>query len=386
MPDESLDIFVFIDALGWRLAQRYQFLSDLLPHRHPVQTLPGYSCTCDPSILTGCYPEDHGHFSFFVKAAPGASPFKRLGWLSWLPDGLACHHRIRHRLSRWVGARLGCTGYFQLYSVPFACLPWLDYTERRDLYEPGGIIGGQPVIFDRWRRSGLAWHKSDWRSGDEACLQDLETRLARPGLRLAYLFTAGLDAVMHRWGPFSPQADQACERLAGRLRRLMDLARRCHGPVRMHCFSDHGMTETRSASRMMKDFDSLRLRYGRDYVAVWDSTMARFWFHSEAVRRTVVDWMGARTEGRWLGDDEWRAWRCHFPDHRYGELTYLLNPGIIFAPSHMNRGWVAGMHGYHPDDEDSTACWLSNHPGPPPVALPDIYRIMAAAAAPGGLA
>ena len=54
----SIDLFVFVDALGWDLAERRRFLTDLLPHRQPCDTLFGYSCTCDPSILTGTLPQE----------------------------------------------------------------------------------------------------------------------------------------------------------------------------------------------------------------------------------------------------------------------------------------------------------------------------------------
>ena len=139
-----VDLFVFADALGWQQVERRAFLADLLPHRAKCDTLLGYSCTCDPSILTGALPAEHGHFSFFV-FDPAKSPFRAARWLGWLPELLAGHHRVRNRVSRWWQKRLGYTGYFQLYSVPFRRLPHLDYTEKRDIYRPGGILGGQPM-------------------------------------------------------------------------------------------------------------------------------------------------------------------------------------------------------------------------------------------------
>ena len=75
MKTESLDLFVFADALGWAQVQRRAFLADLFPHRAPCATVFGYSAACDPSILTGQLPEEHGHFSFFVYD-PAHSPFR----------------------------------------------------------------------------------------------------------------------------------------------------------------------------------------------------------------------------------------------------------------------------------------------------------------------
>ncbi len=378
MKPRPLNLFVFADALGWQIAQRRQFLVELLPHRSEVETLLGYSCTCDPTILTGAEPDEHGHFSFFV-FDPKGSPFGWARHLGWLPDSIAAHHRVRNRVSQFTGRRLGYTGYFQLYSVPFARLPWLDYTEKRDLYEPGGIIGGQETIFAQWSRAGLPWTRSDWRRSDAENVEHLRTEIRRGEIRAAYLFTAGLDAIMHRHGTKHPAVDAAFDRFEGWLRGLWELGHSHYSEVRLHVFSDHGMTDTVASSRMMLEFEALGLSYGRDYAAVWDSTMVRFWFPGGAtVRREVEAWLGARPEsGHIIADDQLARWRCLFPDRRYGELFYLLSNGTILAPSYMNRGFVHGMHGYSPDEQDSAACLLSSHvPTMPVTKLSGLHRLL----------
>jgi len=374
----SLDLFVFADALGWQLVERRNFLADLLPHRHACQTLLGYSCTFDPTILTGLLPVEHGHFSFFVYDPPH-SPFRWAKKFSWLPQKIAAHHRVRNRVSRWVARQSGYTGYFQLYSVPFNRLPYLDYTEKKDIYEPGGIIAGHENIFRTWERSGLPWVKSDWRKGDVANIAHIKKEIAAGQVRLAYLFTAGLDAVMHAHGTSGPAVDAAFAQFERWIREIHELANHSYENVRIHIFSDHGMADTRTASRMMPEFESLGLRYGRDYAAVWDSTMARFWFPGgEKIRATVTQWLSQRPEGRILTDDDLRASGALFPDHRYGELFYLLEEGVIFAPSYMNQGFVRGMHGYAPSAPSTPACWLTNHSdGPDPQSINEIHQAMA---------
>jgi hypothetical protein len=127
-----------------------------------------------------------------------------------LQDGfIAGHHRVRNRVSKWVAARKGYTGYFQLYSTPFIRLPLLDYTENRDLYEPGGILGGQPAIFEHWKKLGIPWTRSDWRAGDQANVDALAARLREGKVRPAYLFNAGLDATMHAHTTTGGETDAA---------------------------------------------------------------------------------------------------------------------------------------------------------------------------------
>ncbi len=88
----------------------------------------------------------------------------------------------------------------------------------------------------------------------------------------------------------------------------------------------------------------------RDYLAVYDSTMARFWFFSAQARNQICAQLRQLDYARLLTDDELREFGVYFSDHRYGELVVLLDPGCIIAESGFNgSGWKpAGMHGYHP--------------------------------------
>jgi predicted AlkP superfamily pyrophosphatase or phosphodiesterase len=381
----TLHLFIFADALGWELVRHYNVLQSVAPHQNKCETLFGYSATCDPTILTGASPRDHGHFSFFVKCDPAQSPFKAMRFLGWLPDRLAGYHKIRNRLSRYVAKSKGYTGYFQLYSVPFRFLPWLDYTEKKDIYEPGGIIGGQESIFEVWKRSGKPWHRSDWRNGDEKNYAETEELTGKGEVELLYLFTAGLDAVMHRYGPWSQETRDAFKAFEKRIEKLVQLAESKYREVRLALFSDHGMTEVTKTSNLRVRCERLPLKYGIDYVAVWDSTMARFWFHNEKARKLVTDLLNRAPEGQILSTETLKQWRCDFPENEYGELFYLLNPGVLFVPSFLNLSKVPGMHGYSPDDKDSAASWLSNFETARPVLrLEDIFPVMQHAATTGG--
>lgn len=89
-------LYIFIDALGWELAERYHFCADFLPCRYDVVTQLGYSAGAVPTILTGKTPPEHGHFSFFYYD-PHHSPFRFLKYLPsfLLPDIIFSRHRIR---------------------------------------------------------------------------------------------------------------------------------------------------------------------------------------------------------------------------------------------------------------------------------------------------
>ena len=359
---EQLDLFVFVDALGWRIVEEYGFLTDELPYQEPCDTVFGYSSACDPSILTGKLPQEHGHFSCFLKAEnKSASPFASLGKLGWLPERVAGHHRLRSRLSRMLAKKLEYTGYFQLYSVPFSCLPYLDYTEKNDIYAPGGIINGNATVFSHWQASRKPWFRSDWHQSDQTNIAQVRGKIDQQSIRLGYLFTSGLDAAMHRHGTKGADTRNAIDCLEQQIRDLFELASRRYKDVRFHVFSDHGMADMVDTSDLMSRWEKeTSLHYGADYVAVWDSTMARFWFDNEHARERAIRKLEQEKDGYIVREDQLAKWGCKFDDHRYGELFYLLNPGVLFVPSFMNQRFVTGMHGYAPEHPDSKACWLTN--------------------------
>jgi hypothetical protein len=151
----------------------------------------------------------------------------------------------------------------------------------------------------------------------------------------------------------------------------------------MTVFSDHGMTPVRQCYDLVAEVEALGLRMPGDYLAVYDSTMARFWPFTERARQALRETLTAAPGGRLLGDDELRALGIYFPDRRYGDLVFLLEPGGIIGGSDFSGpGWrPAGMHGYHPDDPYSDAVFLSSQEPPATLSsITDVHALLLQAA------
>ena len=375
----ALGIFIFIDAFGWKVLHKHRpdFLGDLLPTRTPLGTVLGYSATCVPTILTGKRPREHGHMSFF-RYDPECSPFARYRWMRLLPKVVAERGRVRRMLSRFVKQSLGYTGYFQLYNVPFGDLPLFDYTEKMDLFAAGGINGGCPTIFDALREQGIPFHVSDWRRDEPDNLGALETAVREGTIRFAFLYLAALDGVLHAHGTDSPRVTDKMNWYESQIRHIIEVASGVYEPVHVHLFSDHGMTDTVDTCDLMARIKALGLDFGTDYAAVYDSTMARFWFLSERARDRILGALQKEPRGRILSDEELGEFGCDFEDRRYGELFFLMKPGVLINPSFMGITPLSGMHGFDPLDIDSVASYLTNAPSAvAPKRLDDLYAIMA---------
>ena len=71
------------------------------------------------------------------------------------------------------------------------------------------------------------------------------------------------------------------------LRQVLGTAREHYDEVRLHVCSDHGMATVHTTVDLMAKVEALPFENGTDYTAVYDSTMARFWFQSESARAAI---------------------------------------------------------------------------------------------------
>jgi hypothetical protein len=357
MPAAPLSIYVLVDALGWELIKHRPFLDDILAEKRSLTTILGYSSGAIPSILCGSPPSEHGHWNLFYYS-PGTSPFRWTRPLSHLPAPLR-ENRVARRLLKGVARRVsGYTGYFSLHAYPVPHLPYFDMTEKRDIYQPGGLDA--PSIFDRFVRHGIPWESYTYHHHTDAQILELAPRRARQtDARVLFLYLSGLDHYLH-WNVHDRAGVEAqLDWYARGLREIWRAAQQARDDVRMVVFSDHGMTPIRWTYDLARDVRALGLRLPGDYLSAYDSTMARFWVWNERARAKLEALLADHPCGRLLSPDELERLGVWFEDGRYYHLLFLARPGLLISPSDMGHVRFAGMHGYHPDEPTADAVLLS---------------------------
>ncbi|MCB9800431.1 MAG: alkaline phosphatase family protein [Candidatus Omnitrophica bacterium] len=374
---KKITIGVFIDAFGWDILKNHSFLDDILITKKPVESVLGYSATCVPTILTGKVPQEHGHLSFYFYS-PKTSPFKCLRPLGLLPKSIVNRGRVRNLISKILKKLYGYTGYFQIYNMPFKYIHLFDYSEKNDIYERGGINNGTPTIFDFMRDRSIPFHKSDWRKDETVNFNALISELKKKEIRFAYLYWAQMDSILHDETKDGSHIPAKIKWYEDRLRKAYETARENYETVELFIFSDHGMCTITEDCDLMKQIETAGLEFGKDYVAVYDSTMARFWFLSDKARPAIEAVLKKETRGRILIDEDLKRYHCHFADRKYGDLFFLMHPGKLICPSHMGEKTIGGMHGYDPTSTDALAIFASNiKPENLPQKLTDHFKIMA---------
>jgi predicted AlkP superfamily pyrophosphatase or phosphodiesterase len=270
-------------------------------------------------------------------------------------------------------------------AVSPALLPLFNFVEKRNIYAECGIPNSVS-IFDLLRAREVpyrvySYHQfSDARIVEQAC-SDIQSGNAN----FFFLYLSEMDHFLHSE---CDDPRSVTERLAWydrKLREVFKVAARKDPEMTFTVISDHGMTPVHSQYDLVGKIEALGFSMPKDYLAVYDSTMARYWFFNEEARRLIVAELEHTSCGRIVKDSELDRLGILFPDRRYGEIVFLLDPGWLLTTSDFNgNGWhPVGMHGYHPSDSHSDAICLSNqHPRPKLSTIADIYRCLAEAAAP----
>jgi hypothetical protein len=378
---QPISLFVLIDALGWQLLQTHDFLADLLPFRTRLRTVLGFSSGAIPTILTGLLPARHGHWNL-IYYDPAGSPFRWLRHFHFLPGALL-NHRVTRKLLKELGRHgLGLGSNFECCVSP-SLLPWFNWVEKRNIYDRDGIAGA-PSIFDQLAGRGVPYRVYSYHElSDREILSRARRDLERGETSFFFLYLSELDKFLHTHCGDASQVKDRLDWYAAGLRGIFELAHKLYPEVTFTVFSDHGMTPVLEHYDLMSQVEALGFKIPSEYLVVYDSTMARFWFFNPNARREIVERLKTLPGGRIVPDEEQRQLGIWFPDRRYGEIIFLMNPGWLIARSDFNgRGWMpVGMHGYHPEDQYSDAIFLSNRkPRTEMRTIADIYECLQEAA------
>lgn len=352
-------LMIVIDALPWVLAEEAGFLREVAPFRGRLETVLGYSGAALPTLFSGKMPDEHGHWTMYY-LDQRRSPFRPYKALLDLA-GAVGRDGLARRFVEWaLPLSASIKGYFKLYEVPLRLLPLLSLSERGDIFAPGGL-GATETIFDEMCRRGIRHRTWAWRTSEEENFREAQEEVREGDSDVLFIYTPELDAAMHAEGVFSQGAMAKLREQERRVAELYREARRRFDKVSLLVFSDHGMIDVTETHDLMGRLASgVDLRAPEDYLAFYDSTIARFWSRKQGALDLLADALGGLDYGRILDPRELSELGLAFADAAYGELIFTLDPGHIILPSFMGTEAPAAMHGYHPGHPLSSAVYMSN--------------------------
>jgi len=365
-------VVTLIDALGWTYVKDRPIMPDVLKYRSEVRTVLGFSSGAIPTLLSGKLPRESGHWNLFYYD-PEHSPFRWVRWLRFLPRPILNHRIVRTgvRILSQKMSRFG--GYFQIYGVPVELLPYFDICEKKDIYRPGGVPSS---LFDHLESRGIRYRTYSYHQlPDDEIVRTARRDLQDKKYEFYFLYLSELDAYLHNSCQDVAGVERQLARYENWLREIYEAARAADDEVVFYVLSDHGMTPKRSGYDLVGKIRELGLKMPGDYLALYDSTMARFWFFNDRARKSISARLAELDCGHVLSEPEKKDLGIDFSDHRQGEIVFLMNPGVLIEPSFFGRKGPEGMHGFHPDDPFSSAIFLSNVPPSQPVqTLVDVHE------------
>ncbi len=369
-------IFIFIDAMGWELMKKHDFLKKEMPIRNASKMQFGYSSTAIPTILTGKKPSEHGQFSYYYHDKNN-SPFNNIWFkmLRLLPSSITERGRVRSYISKLAKFFFGYTGYFQIYSMPLDRITHFNYSEKKDLFQPGAFKEVDS-IFDYLKEKGINYFRTDWRKNEVDAFQNFKETLTKPH-QFYFLYFAELDGVQHKETKEGASVPGRLELYKERIQEIMQTLDEQGDEYRISVVSDHGMTTLTSEFDLKEVIDRTGLEFGRDYISCFDSTMLRLWFLNLDAKKVIIKALGDVKEGSILSEEELERFGIDFEGQKYGELFFLMKPGVQIVPSDMCKISFPGMHGYTPDHKDSDASFLANfEPRKKPEWVGDFFNVM----------
>jgi hypothetical protein len=371
---EKIVLNFFIDAFGWELLQENPFLTDIAPYRHKLESIFGYSSACIPSILMGCPPQEHGYWTSFYYS-PKTSPFKFLKKFSILPGIVMKRSKVRNQVDKYVKRKLNWKGYLSLYNFPFKHIGLFDYWERENFYEPGSTP--KPTIFDHLVKENIPYFSFDQGMDEDFQFKKLEQHLKARDIRFSYLSLTQVDGKAHMNKRDSDTLKSQIKEYERRIKEIYLLAQENYEEVKLNIFSDHDMAPVKGAVDVIAKIEETDLKFNEDYVAVYDSTMARFWPLNERAEEVIKDTLQQIPEGTLVSDEEHKKMGTFYPDSRFGKLIFVLDEGALIVPSFMGEKAIPGMHGYLPHNKYSFSMCVTNQKYEKSLSrITDVYQLM----------
>jgi predicted AlkP superfamily pyrophosphatase or phosphodiesterase len=353
-------ISVFFDGLKPESLAAMPFLN-ALPHQRRLETVLGYSVTCHASMYTGVYPDRHGLWFLWQRAA-ATSPFawiRRMALLQRL-DCLPVWMLV-HRLSARRTALSAYWGIPRLYNLPLRYWPEIDVAEKR-YWDEDGYLPGCPTIFERLRQGGVTYEVVGMVRHEIATSRLVAAHRFAAPLDWHYLFIGDVDALSHHATQSDPavlaQLTEFDAIVAARCAEMERLA----GGYELVVWSDHGHVPLRQKIDLYSLFRRGGDRLER-YLHIVDTNFARFWPRDEVERCRILLALANVPNGHWLTPAELRREHVAMPDNRYGELIFYLDAGSAFSRTIFGFGLrQKSIHGYLPSHPDCDGVFLSTVP------------------------
>ncbi len=343
-----------------------------------ITSMLGYSIGIHPSIWSGKYQDEHGIFTTFYYD-PEHSPFKWVKSLKLVPTHFLRKNAIamlKAPYFRLPGGKRLTPKFIREKIIP---LPPAIPAGIAPYFSNNPLESKSGTIFELLDKKCISYSRqSDSRGyfGEYKKLEDME--LMESAVDFFYFYYS--DELGHIHGPRSAQVAGYLNKADSKIKELLQKAESKYKKVRFLLFSDHGMCEVRHFVDVQFALKKTGLKNGRDFIAFYDSTMARFWPADGKIRAAIISAL-SKTKGiKFLDRKLLKKYRIDFKDKkRYGELIFLAEPETRIFPDYFApiKGGLKGWHGFDPEFPDSKGIFVTNlRVGKKEIRIADLFTFI----------
>ncbi len=356
--DNSVHVFIYLTGPGWHIFKEHGFLAGCCKHQYPVKSQLGCSYAALSTTLTGKEPDEHGHFSSY-----------------YFKESSTATETLRRFCAKVIGRK---SGYLGKYSVPMRNLNCFVQNNHHATNLTPGRFSPLVSIIDQVYEKKLAHSIVSANSSSSAhALSEIRYRLKERSLDFAFIQIDEMDSLLHYYPHDFQRIDKKLRRYEKQIKRIISIGSKGNKDFNLTVLSGHGMTFAPQTINIRKKIDSLGMTYGHDYYAVYDPTMAFFWFKSKSAKSIILDKLNELRHCKVLSAKDKKNFGIDFPDHRYGDVMALVDPGFQISPNDVLLKPLPGMHGYDPAHSDSLGACLSTRAiAPSPTSVKDFFSIM----------
>jgi predicted AlkP superfamily pyrophosphatase or phosphodiesterase len=240
-----------------------------------------------------------------------------------------------------------------------------------------------PTIFDEYREKNKKFLIYDWpqiidntknrldfgyRSDERVTKKFLS--LSKKQKEVYFVHFLNLDEVGHKFGPESKEMERALIKEDNYVKEIFFKLNIKENNFLI--FSDHGMSEVKETY----DLKSLLPEFNKGYVYFLDSTMARFWFFDEEVKKRVLNILKKSKKGHILTKKEKEKYNLNFKNNFYGDEIFLMNKGGLILPNFFQNQPIRGAHGYSISDIEEKTFFITNLKSKKSLQMKDLFNLV----------
>ena len=242
------------------------------------------------------------------------------------------------------------------YKIPLQLLPFLEPTESKYKYDSDEFFGDLN-LFSKLNSVGVSYDLSMFVEDnkivgtDDSRMSDLLDKVVSKKLQDFTMLYLGYGEIAHFTGTESPYFHEKLKGYDSKLEELYLALEDNYDDFDLLIVGDHGMIDVNSSINMYPVLsqmeEELNLTRFEDYLFFLDSTLLRIWVKQEKmhllpeINTFMVKALGESYEAEEKCIDYLNQFKKD-----YGDLIYMLKPGVMFFPDFFNQKVNKGMHGY----------------------------------------